>query len=89
MWSGRSRRHLLKAKLIASEGDHADESELQQLPGRLDAREEVIDLLGGVSHGIARRRDIEVLTVVCVHLKIISSMILSEPTRIQNIIRGG
>ena len=73
---------LLKCQLIAAECNHPNERNLQRLPRRFDARQKVVDLLQVLPHLKHSSTDMKAsqLTVVCVHLKIISSMTLSAPT---------
>lgn len=70
---------LLERKFIASESDNSNESYFQRLSGRFDAWQEIIEFLYKLQE-ITGARDRNKDTVVCVHLKIISSIILSAPT---------
>lgn len=69
----------LEAQLVTSEGNYTHESKLKCFARRFYTRKEIVDFLMNVMD-IGLSSLLEVRTVVCVHLKIISSIILSAPT---------
>ena len=80
---------VLKRQFIASESYDADHSQLQGLASRLDSGKEIVKFLCptiGIKKPGAAYAALCSLTVVCVHLNIISSMMRSAPTACMRVV---